>query len=362
MIKRKIFSSAGLRKKPGKRFAELFAFLMPALIWILLLIIPLLGNDSAAKEIPGGSHNHLLLMHLLLIFICYFHNYLFKRRRSKQGMFIYLSGILACFLVFVLFRYVMVQSEPQVYLYAQGEQGQRRLLRPPLFFMIVPFFVVLAIGFAYSSYMENVRLEQLNKEKENIYLKTELDFLSSQVSPHFMFNVLNTLVGMARKKSDELEPALINLSGLLRYMLNTTNNKTISLADEIEYLQGYIALQMLRFGSDLNIKFKLEGNFSAFAIQPMLLIPLVENAFKHGIGMDNENQFIDIDVKIDGETRIFEMSVMNFVSSHGSNAIKESGIGLPNLKRRLQLLYPKSHEFEVTAHENTFLARLELKL
>jgi two-component system LytT family sensor kinase len=356
----KIFTSSFLSEKLGKRLKALSLFMMPALVFVLLLIIPILGSDST--RMPGGSRRHLLVMHLLLILIFYVHNYLFKHRRSRYGMWRYICGVFACFFVFVGVRYILLQIEPPVLFYSWSKTGVHEPVRPPVFFSFIPFFIVTAVGFAYSSYLENIKLERINKEKENLYLKTELDFLTSQLSPHFMFNVLNTLVGMARKKSDELEVSLINLSGLIRYVLGTANSREINLSAEIEYLQGYIALQMLRFGDDLKLDFKVRGELTAFSIHPMLLIPLVENAFKHGIGIDIQQQIITIIIEVDHETRTFEMSVANFFSEQAKDSIKESGIGLPNLSRRLQLLYPDDHEFNVNSQGNTFLAKLRLRL
>src|SRR6202012_1062178 len=151
-------------------------------------------------------------------------------------------------------------------------------------------FPLLAILMASSSLgisREFAKLEKSRKEKENEHLRTELSFLRTQVNPHFMLNVLNSMVLLARKKSDLLEPVLMELARLMNYMLYDANNEKICLEDEIDYLRAYIDLQMLRFGGDVNVTFKVPENINGSYIEPMLLIPLVENAFKHGIGLVN---------------------------------------------------------------------------
>ena len=197
------------------------------------------------------------------------------------------------------------------------------------------------------------------KERETENLKTELSFLRSQVSPHFMFNIMNNMVALARKKSDLLEPSLIKLSSLLRYMLYETDEK-VSLQKEVEYLQSYIDLQRQRFGNNLKIKACMERLDGNYEIEPMLLIPFVENAFKHGTGLI-ENPEIDIELKV--EKNILSFSVRNTFDDVGSEMKdKSSGIGLGNVQRRLALLYQDKHSLLITKQNNWFVASLQIVL
>src|SRR4029078_9561482 len=136
--------------------------------------------------------------------------------------------------------------------------------------------------------------ERISREKETENLKTELSFLRSQVSPHFMFNIMNNMVALARKRSELLEPSLIKLSALLRYMLYETEEK-VPLQKEVEYLQSYIDLQKQRFGKGVAIHTCLQQVDDTYQIEPMLLIPFVENAFKHGTGLIDK---AEIDVEL----------------------------------------------------------------
>lgn len=218
------------------------------------------------------------------------------------------------------------------------------------------------VSFCYRLYTDKQDRDRLIEERERIHLKTELEFLSSQISPHFMFNLLNTLVSMARKKSELLEPSLIRLSQLMRYMLYDNNAPQINLANEVEYLKNYINLQLLRFGDDIKINLYLSGDFERYTIAPMLLIPFVENAFKHGIGT-LEDPIIDVLLSIPDDKDELYLVVVNGIAPQGISAQESSsGIGLANVRRRLELIYPDHHSFNITQTADTFTVKLQIDL
>ncbi len=228
------------------------------------------------------------------------------------------------------------------------------------FFNLFPYLFIIACSIAYRVIQDRVELERVNNERENENLKSELTFLRSQVNPHFMFNVLNNMVALARKKSDLLEPSLIKLSSLLRYMLYETNEQQVPLEKEVEYLRSYIDLQQQRFGSLVKLNVNIQTPDRSYEIEPMLLIPFVENAFKHGAGMMETPQ---IDINLRAEKGVLEFIVANKYNA-GTEETKDegSGIGLSNVKRRLNLLYPKSHSLTITDKDNWYKVLLQLKL
>ena len=226
-------------------------------------------------------------------------------------------------------------------------------------FNFFPILFILATSTTYRMVNDRIKEDRLQKEKENENLKTELSLLRSQVSPHFMFNIMNNMVSLARKKSDLLEPSLIKLSSLLRYMLYETDEK-VPLQKEIEYLQSYIDLQKQRFGNNVIIKAGMEKVDDYYEIEPMLLIPFVENAFKHGTGMI-ENAEIDIELRT--EKNMLSFSVRNKFNG-GSEEIKDKspGIGLANVQRRLDLLYGDKHSLLITKQDIWFIVSLQIVL
>lgn len=219
--------------------------------------------------------------------------------------------------------------------------------------------VFLSIG--YRIVIDNRAKQQLLKERETAHLKSELTFLRSQISPHFMFNVLNNLVALARKKSDSLEPAIVSLSQLMRYMLYESDDSRVSLGKEVEYIKSFISLQMLRFRDAVKTNIDVQGDIDLYTIEPMLLIPFVENAFKHGTGT-LETAVIDITLSVDEATRLMRFGITNDVGPADDSKDSSSGIGIANVRRRLAILYPDKHELTISNTPDKFTVELTIFL
>lgn len=230
---------------------------------------------------------------------------------------------------------------------------------PPMFFMGFSFLFVLVLSIAYSLISDRIRIEKEMQEKENANLKTELQFLRSQISPHFMFNVLNNMVAMARKRSDQLEPSLMELSGLMRYMLYEVKNDKVPLHKEIDFLKQYINLQQQRMQEGVNANFYLEDDPNLIFIEPMLLIPFVENAFKHSQSVI-EPQIDIILILTKGKLSFIVKNKYDDVDC--INRDKQQGIGFVNVKRRLQLLYGSKSDLQIIKTESQFQVQLHIEM
>ncbi len=229
---------------------------------------------------------------------------------------------------------------------------------PPFFIGIPNFLMVFGLSLALRIMQDRSAMEAVLKEQENEKLKSELSFLRSQVSPHFMFNVLNSLASLARKKSDDVEPAIIQLSQLMRYSLYHTDKK-VTLDQEAEYLGNYIELQRLRFGGVVKLHFHVNIKKKDIAIEPMLLVPFVENAFKHGVGLMDDPI---INISLEGNTYGINFTVRNKFDPN-SVEVKDgsSGIGIQNVKRRLDLLYKDMYTLKIYKNEeNWFITELNI--
>lgn len=223
---------------------------------------------------------------------------------------------------------------------------------------LFPFLFIAASGSAYRMFLDKIDEENKNREKEAENLKSELSFLRSQISPHFMFNVINNIVALSRKKSDLVEPSLIKLSSLLRYFLYESNAERVPLEKEVEYLESYISLQKQRFGNNLVVNMDVNDIDGHYEIEPMLLIPFVENAFKHGGMYAGE-----INIKLTVSAGLLYYFVSNAYRDEPEHIKDEtSGIGLANVRRRLDLLYPKRHKLFIEKKDGRFFVTLELKL
>jgi len=229
-----------------------------------------------------------------------------------------------------------------------------------IFFNLLIYVFIFALGTAYQLIKDKINSDKLAQEKQNEVLKTELSLLRSQVSPHFMFNVLNNMVSLARKQSDLLEPSLIKLSSLMRYMLYEADEEKVSIEKEMDYLQSYIDLQQQRFGKKVQVKVHMHTMDDHYQLEPMLLIPFVENAFKHGTGMIEDAR---IDIDLEAEKNVLQFTVSNKYNSVSAEIKdKTSGIGLANVKRRLNLLYGKNHSLTISTNNNWFVVVLKINL
>jgi two-component system, LytTR family, sensor kinase len=223
--------------------------------------------------------------------------------------------------------------------------------------IVVKIFIGLFVFGTATSYrfiVDVMQAERLQKET----LTMELSFLRSQVSPHFMFNALNSMVSLARKKSDLLEPALLKMSNLMHYMLYDSDEEKVSLHKEVEYIRSYIDLQTMRFGDSVKILFMVQpGNYSHI-IEPMLLIPLIENAFKHGVNVADEPE---INIELAVAEKEVSLTVSNKTIPYTAQvADKTKGIGLTNLERRLKILYPGKHRLAAQKEGNWYHASLKI--
>ena len=182
--------------------------------------------------------------------------------------------------------------------------------------------------------------------------ETELRHLKSQLNPHFLFNTLNNLYGLAVVKSDKLPPLMLKLSELLRYSVYDTEQTFVQLEKELTYLKNYVELEKIRLNEDVTIEFNQSGDFSNQQIAPLLLIVFVENSFKHFSYKRNESGFIIINLS--NRENILSLSIKNSIDStiYAENK-KSKGIGLSNVQKRLNMLYPKKHQLEIR-HESDF--------
>lgn len=310
-------------------------------LWSTWLYLPL-SNATEAElfDRAVAMVAVIFLTHIPLFFVNA--NWLVPQVFFKKGTTAYVLSLLAVIAVFGTMHYFIREwTCTQLVSWAKRPKS--------LAWNFVPLVLVAAISTGYALLGYFSKEEKLKHAKNEERLQSELAFLRSQISPHFIFNVLNSIVYLIRSKSEQAEAVTIKLSELMRYMLYESANAQIPLEKELGYLTNYISLQKLRFEDDIEVNFRVEGAAAGQIIEPMLMIPFVENAFKHGTGMV-ENPVIDIDLIISESKMSF--SVKNKIAPETAFQKDESsGIGLKNVRRRLELLYPKNHHLEVSRFE-----------
>lgn len=216
---------------------------------------------------------------------------------------------------------------------------------------------IACVAISLKEYFRSQKFKEREKDLLKEKTETELNFLKSQINPHFLFNTLNNIYSLARKKSDETPDVVLKLSKLLRFVLYETKDKFITISREIEFLNDYIDLQKIRFSERLKIEFKHEIDDLETQIMPLVLIPFVENAFKHGASQSVSDSYILIDLKIK-ENELFLLVENSFETQ---NSDEPQGIGLKNIKRQLELFYT-NFNLEIHSEENKFTATLYIDL
>jgi sensor histidine kinase YesM len=204
-------------------------------------------------------------------------------------------------------------------------------------------------------------LQQKQQKLEKEKLETELMFLKNQVQPHFLFNTLNSLYSLILKKSDLALDVFLRLSDLLRYLLDEANSTKIELSKEVNFVTSYLELERVRFGKSIKISIKTKGNFDNKFISPLLIIPFIENSVKHSTGGYKHTAKIDIEMALEGDTFLLKVK-NNMPQDAEANDQGFSGIGLQNVRKRLDILYGKKYSLEIEPGKDSFTIMLIINL
>lgn len=231
----------------------------------------------------------------------------------------------------------------------------------PLIILGVYFVVLMAtlISLFFYNYRSNIKNEDLKNKflQTQLQLKEqELRFLKMQIHPHFLFNSLNAIYGYALQKKDQTPEMILKLSNLLDYILYQVDKPKVLLSEEIKHIEDYIALEKVRFEDTLDVAFEKQNLDEAISIAPMLLIPFVENSFKHGAIVDG---LLKVKIKVDISDGKLIFTITNSMNSLTNS---ESGIGLKNIQKRLELLYPKKYDLNLEEKEDQFHVQLSIQL
>lgn len=292
----------------------------------------------------------------LLIAIAYLNvHYLLPRYLLKGKYIQYFSLVLLS-----IAGYMLVQSLFDIFLYGYVLGPMRRdrfweTISYNFFSTLWYIGIVIAFKLSIDWYEQKRLLQKAAFEK----LQAEVNYLRAQVNPHFLFNVLNSLYSLSLKKSDKAPDVVLKLSNMMEYMLYDSNDEFVLLEHEIAYLQNYIALEQLRYGDNLSVLFDIKGEANEHVIAPLLLLPLVENAFKHGASKVTTKTTLHIRVEInENDLKFFIENEKPIAATIAKNA--KGGIGISNLRQRLELLYPQKHVLDIADGKTNFRSSLQI--
>lgn len=199
-------------------------------------------------------------------------------------------------------------------------------------------------------------------ERKQMALQSELNFLKAQIHPHFLFNTLNNLYALTLDNAPSSPEVVLGLSQILRYMLYECKSDNVPLKRDVEIIKNYITLEKLRHGDRLDLNFKVKGEISHQQIAPLLMIPLIENAFKHGASEMMEGAWINMVLEVEPNSIKFKISNGKPITQNSTHQVHFGKIGLENVRKRLALIYPETHQFTIYNEEDMYVAILEIAL
>jgi two-component sensor histidine kinase len=322
------------------------------------MALPVLFSADLSSDIgfihERGFQHDFLFSFLLLLFFYLSYFYLVPKFYLQKKYLIFLLISAACFaFIFVLPALFLPRDHvgPSQLMHTLGPLPGNfviRDLRSRLFqFLIVLFFSLV------------IRINNQWKKVEKEKIDAELAYLKAQINPHFLFNTLNSIYSLAIVQSDNVASSIVKLSNMMRYILSESSSDAVNLEKEIDYIRSYIELQQIRFGSFIDFSCNITGDPKNKMIAPLVLIPFIENAYKHGVNAE-ENSIIRITISItDTEVSLYVMN--NIVHIHRSEELK-SGLGVDNTRNRLQMLYPGKHQLMIRNDRKEYTVTLSIQL
>ncbi len=322
-------------------------FLIHVICWTAFLAYSYSALISDFKGFGSiGFNVSMTFVQIVQFYICFLWVYpkFLKPNRIPQ----LLGGMFIALLAFILLRYGIEEMFYPRFLGMRNYSPDTPLLyyaRDNVYWGTTYIVVAMAIYAVQQSF----KAEIANKTLKNDVVKAELAFLKSQINPHFLYNTLNYVYSLAIPVSDKLADAVLKLSDLMRYTLSESDTGFVPLEKEVEYIENYIALFKMRFEPNFFLDFSINGPINNREIASLMLIPFVENAFKHGVVNDRTSP-VRINLKATSKVLVFEVS--NKINRGQKDA--SSGVGLFNVQRRLDLIYPNQHELLVSNNGNTY--------
>ncbi|WP_315062713.1 histidine kinase [Capnocytophaga leadbetteri] len=316
-------------------------FIMPALIFISE------GNQRFEEALYRSLASLPFLM--LLFYLCYF--WLIDRLWFKKQ---YIFFILVAVTLILCVSY----SKYELFSYFDLHKGKRHM--PPFHaFVYFDFLsnllpVVFAMAIRYAQ--RNFSLEIAQKEAQAHKLQADLTQLRYQLQPHFFFNALNNIYSLIEFDPQKAQQSVHSLSKLMRHFMQNSDQKQISLAEEVDFLQQYISLMQLRLTDKTTVQVDFPKQVPQLTIAPLLFISLVENAFKHGVSATTTTT-LSFSLRVEGNTIIFRSENTKIPTQE---SLYSSGIGIDNLKKRLTLLYPERHQYTIEEKEGKYMAQLTI--
>ncbi len=321
-----------------------------------------------------------LLLYLFLVIIDYNEEFVYTLVKELINV-IFFAAIVYINLLYIIpnylsnksiFTYIIVLAVTAailtplktlaLYLISSGDTQLQNSILSNMAYLFLSSLFIGSSSTIYHIVRDWLTQQQEKKELQNKTLQSELRFLKSQINPHFLFNTLNSLYALTLKKSDQAPEIVLKLSEMMRYMLYECNEKEVPLVKELNYIKNYLELEKIRHGSKCKIDFDVNGNSDNKYIAPLMFIPFIENSFKHGLNTSLDKAYVDIKIDIINDELKMEIENSKVHDVPTQYNKRSGGIGLVNIKRRLELLYPGKYLLDIDDDPNKYLVNLSIQL
>ncbi len=343
---------------------KIYDFLTTRMVYHSLFWVIMFLTFISLDLISGGDHSGIFYVtkELIAVFffglIVYFNLFYLIPNYLTEKKFLVYCGLLILAAVVITPLKILI-----LYFMHSGNPYEQASLVQDLNWGFITHFFVGGSSTIFKIINDWVKHQRERNELETQTMQSELRFLKSQINPHFLFNTLNNLYALTLKKSDKAPEIVIKLSEMMRYMLYECNEKQVLLSKEVNYIQNYLDLEMLRQGKNVEIKFEVNGEITSQKIAPLLFIPFLENSFKHGLNNQISRGFVKIVLNVIDRNRV-ELFIEN--SKPETLPLKDhrrsGGIGLVNVRRRLNILYPRQYDLKIKDNPKTYAVDLKIDL
>jgi len=330
-------------------------------IWALILLFPYLSSSGIKGPGPVIDLRHAWYPVFQAALLFYLNYFVLVDRFLVRRKYVAYLGLNLLLVVAFRFDWLLLGAQGVKPAHGPDPNGIDRFETPHyslqyLFTLFVPALLAVLI----KKNQQNSREEADKKDRENKHLQAELQHLKYQLQPHFFFNSLNNIYALTVISPERAQDTIHKLGKLMRYLLYDTNRERVMLSEEITFMEKYIQLMEIRQAARVKTTYTFPHPLPQdFPIAPLLFVPLIENAFKHGVSVSRESP-ISVNMQLNGKELLFTTSNHNYPQIR--RPADSSGIGLDNLKKRLELIYPDRHTFTSIVEENFFLVRLQINL
>ncbi len=327
-----------------------------SVFWILVYVILLTSDKDDHLTVLEVVRNLISVsFYMLVVYINL--GYLIPRYLNQKNFMTYVMLLLAMVAIFTPIKVLLLYIT-----YEEAEPREMLVMNQHAIFLLL--FLIAGGSTVIKIISDWQRHQRDRKDLETRRMQSEIKFLKSQINPHFLFNTLNSLYALTLMKSDKAPEIVIKLSEMMRYMLYESNERRVPLQKEVNYIENYLELETLRQSGRPDIQFKVEGAVNEQTIAPLLFIPFLENSFKHGLNHQINEGYVHVTMKV-FENKLLLRIVNSKPTAPPPEAPtdkKSGGIGLVNVQRRLNLLYPNQFKLDISDSETEHIVELSLAL